>query len=508
MQLNSVVHVLTYFFVTFFIIFITKFLYLFFPTTTDRRKVINAFAMLLFFIILSITGVFHYIPWIKYQYSQDATHFAIVFFSTMLFVTSLDYFIWDGIITRNNKIGIPKIITNIFKFIIYFFSIIITLHVVYGMQLSGLLAATGLLTFILGIASQSTLSNLFAGLALQFGGKLKKGEYIKGNNFNGVVSEFNWRSVTIIDYYNKTGSNTVVVPNTIAANDVLTVYSHVGEGFVAVLTFRVYLLEDISAMLEIANNIIHDVAPNASPYCDVWNIDDNTLEIAVSHTVYSCDEMYTVRINFFSVLYSKLLKAGLTLALPRINLAGEDFNKYFINKLPDPPSKDDVCNDLSQVSVFNDIGLSIIQKLVNLGEIIFYAQGEIICGQDNPGSSFFILLGGSVLTLQQHAGKRQAMRSLSLHDVFGLKSFLLGEPRRVTVQSDSNLTWVIQFEREDLQAFIAEHPDFLEKISAILIKREMENKHKMESLDDSGKHTDNIAEILKRKIRNLFFKQN
>jgi small-conductance mechanosensitive channel len=84
-----------------------------------------------------------------------------------------------------------------------------------------ILATTAVGAVILGFALQETLSNLFAGLAIQVEKPFRVGHWVTIGGQNGLVSEITWRATKI---RTKAG-NFVIVPNSVLARDTITNFS-------------------------------------------------------------------------------------------------------------------------------------------------------------------------------------------------------------------------------------------------------------------------------------------
>ena len=69
---------------------------------------------------------------------------------------------------------------------------------VFNIDITNISAASGLGAFILGWSAKPTLTEFFAGIAIQMGGKLKKNAVVCIDHEEGILSDFNWRSISII----------------------------------------------------------------------------------------------------------------------------------------------------------------------------------------------------------------------------------------------------------------------------------------------------------------------
>jgi small-conductance mechanosensitive channel len=88
------------------------------------------------------------------------------------------------------------------------------LHVPVG----GLIATSGAMAIVIGLAVQSTLSDVFSGLVINTTEPYQPGDWISVDGVEGKVVEMNWRATHILNAQ----GNTVVVPNNVAAKAKIT----------------------------------------------------------------------------------------------------------------------------------------------------------------------------------------------------------------------------------------------------------------------------------------------
>jgi small-conductance mechanosensitive channel len=85
--------------------------------------------------------------------------------------------------------------------------------------ISTVLATSGVLAIVLGLALQNTLADVFAGLAINVERPFGAGDWITVNTLaEGQVIEINWRATRI----KTTANDIIVMPNSVIAKAVLT----------------------------------------------------------------------------------------------------------------------------------------------------------------------------------------------------------------------------------------------------------------------------------------------
>lgn len=498
---NSGVHIASMMTITCFILLFTKIVFIIIGLKTDKARLVNALCLFVFFFVLLMLDAFSNLPWIDSLEYQRAVSAITAFLAVVLFTTSLDYFIWNGVAKRGGRPGAPKILTNILKYLIYFIVLVSIANQIYGMPITTLLAAAGLLTFILGYASQQTLGNLFAGIAIQFGGKLKKGQYVSVANISGYIDEFNWRSVSI------TRKTTVIVPNSSLANSNVDILSQAGDIINVKFSINVSLSVNLDKVFFIANEAVREASRQLDDYYVA--VDEfpssSDCKIFIKIPAIDVDEYFLVKKHFFSSFYSKCRRENIPLGTNGVFLHEYQREAFFKEKQPQILDSQSIYEIIKKVSIFEDIDEKSLSKICSTGQLKYFALGEHVIQQNAEGDSMYIILTGDAITMEEHNDRKVQMRSLTGLDFFGLKAFLLAEPRRISVEISSLDAWLFEIKRDLFSPIMEKYPDILQKLTDILVQRETENirKHKNIDLDEADV---SIAEIFREKIKHLFKK--
>ena len=97
---------------------------------------------------------------------------------------------------------------------IYTAAVSIVLISVLGLPIGGLLATSGILAIVLGLALQNTLADVFAGIAFGIEAPFNVGDRISlADKIEGTVVQMNWRSIRI----HTDGDDVAIVPNGVVA---------------------------------------------------------------------------------------------------------------------------------------------------------------------------------------------------------------------------------------------------------------------------------------------------
>jgi small-conductance mechanosensitive channel/CRP-like cAMP-binding protein len=97
---------------------------------------------------------------------------------------------------------------------IYIAAILVVLISVLALPIGGLLATSGVLAIVLGLALQNTLADVFAGIAFGIESPFSVGDRISvTDRIEGTVVQMNWRSIRILT----DGDDVAIVPNSVVA---------------------------------------------------------------------------------------------------------------------------------------------------------------------------------------------------------------------------------------------------------------------------------------------------
>jgi small-conductance mechanosensitive channel len=138
--------------------------------------------------------------------------FVIVYFSIGAFVISrvLTIFINQWLKVEKQYAQTPKLINKAVSIIVYILAFLMVLNY-FKIEITPLIATLGVGGIAIGLALQSTLSNLFAGIQILSDNPFTVGDFVSliGTDIEGYITDIGWRTTRL-----RTLPNTiVVVPN-------------------------------------------------------------------------------------------------------------------------------------------------------------------------------------------------------------------------------------------------------------------------------------------------------
>jgi small-conductance mechanosensitive channel/CRP-like cAMP-binding protein len=372
-------------------------------------------------------------------------------------------FIWPLYGYPGESARIPSFLPQIASLVTIVALSFVGLGVFYHIAVPGLLAGSGVIAIIIGIALQDTLANIFAGFGLQAGRAYRVGDWLLIDGGHVEVTEINWRSTrfrtndsvsmdipnsqlakaTIVNLYYPTPLHAVrvrvSVDHRIPPNDVKEALARAAANATGVMSdpaVRVYLIDFSEASLR------YEIK--------AWIMDGGRfLEIVDA-----------VRTNVWYELNRRGIK--LTFSVQQIELTRRPI-EYSSDSI-DP-------NLIGAQALFSSLDPKQSQELAKSARRIRFGRGERIIEQGGTGDSMFILSRGSAEVLVTNDGAPVVVGSLKVGDCFGEFSLLTGEPRSATVVAQVDCE-VVEIEKESLGTLLRQDPMLADLLSeSIMLRR-------------------------------------
>ncbi len=319
--LLSILGIISYLFYRFFL-----------KNVSDERhhNLKNHFKNLLkYFITMSVLyGLF----FIGAQSSNDSEHIrhvlpyiGLITFTSgaLFFVKTCRLLVLQYLFLGSMRAGVPSLLVNIFSLVLSILIGFWTVSVVFGVQLTPLLATSAAFSIILGLALQDTLGNLFAGISLQIDKTFEIGDWLEIMNGTvkivGQVKELSWRSTVLVGFTDES----IVLPNKLVAQSQVSNFSPEGQPIVRSQTFKIAFGADINKTIEIleqAASQISDVRGIPAPFAYVTETTDHGISIKVVYFIENYGRQYLIADKVFKVAYEMLLKNSIQIARPSIHL--------------------------------------------------------------------------------------------------------------------------------------------------------------------------------------------
>jgi len=356
-----------------------------------------------------------------------------------------------------------KLLQDLLAGLIYLAAVFAIIAYVFNLPIQGLLATSGAIAIILGLAIQSTLSDLFSGLVLNFSRPYRPGDWINlEGGTDGRVIEMNWRATHIL-----TGRRDLaIVPNsTIAKSKIVNVSSPSG---IHGTTITVQL--DKRAPPSIGTEILGLALLNCrlivgvpSPTVAVKSITAAYTEFEITFFVEELTSATQAQNELFDLIFRHLAAAGLDLAYP------ENRSMQTAADLNAEKSKTRLEVLLDLVAIFATLTIADRGAIAAKLKQQSYDQGETLFEPGRVFQSLFIVASGILSLIRNKAEIETELRRLGPGDHFGEIGLLTGAPSTVKITA---LTPVVVYElaKDDLAPILQARPEISRELCRALAR--------------------------------------
>lgn len=341
-----------------------------------------------------------------------------------------------------------------------------------GLDLSGLVTTSAVITGIIAFSMQETLGNILGGLALQLDNSIAIGDWIRVDDVSGQVIEVHWRHTAV----RTRNGEIVVLPNSMLMKGKFTI---VGSADVPQwrrwITFQVsnaFPPQRVIAAVEeaIGQAEIPHLSRQPMPQCIATDFRDGLTHYAVRYWL--TDALFDdptdslVRIHLFAALQ----RQSIALAPPvlAVNLTAESSEREQLLRARELDLRKRTLSKLELFSGFSDSELSEIAATLTFAP---FARGDVITRQGAIAHWLYIVISGEVdIWFESPDRERHLLTTLSAGRVFGEMGLMTGEPRRATVTARTDAE-CYRLDKKGFEHIIQSRPELADFFAHILSER-------------------------------------
>lgn len=187
---------------------------------------------------------------------------------------------------------------------------------VFGAPIGTLVATSGVVAIILGLALQNTLGDVFSGIALTLGRTFSIGDWIQlADGTEGRIVQNDWRSTQLLTPAN----NIVVLPNSALAKVSLTNLTRPDETHLATLLVRIAIDRQplvVETILKAALDECQRIVQTPKPIVAFKGIDAIAVDVELQFRVTSPANRTPARNEVIDVVSRHCAENGLQFAMP------------------------------------------------------------------------------------------------------------------------------------------------------------------------------------------------
>lgn len=428
----------------------------------------------------------------------------LILFGTIFGWVLFDRLVSYGWLAKKERAGMPIILRQLCGAVVVLIAASSILKWGYGLELTGLIATSGVAAVILGFAMQDLLSNVIAGFSIHVTGAYQVGDWllIGDGDKRAEVTEINWRSTRLTD----NDRISYELPNSEVVKNRIVNLNHPRAEHGVRLRFGL----DYDTPPALAKEVILKAARSAQGVLEAPGPMVFTREFGDSSITYelriwmrharlynvTCDEIRTA-------LWYELGRRNMRIPFPIRTLDKRKHN------IPDAivSSRDRAAEILRGGTALECLTEAESDRLVENGKLLVYGPREPLVTRGDVGESMFVVLEGSVEVIgKTEKGPRVVLASLGVGECFGEMSLVTGEPRNATVRAKGDVL-VLEIRKGDLSPLMSENPELAERLGELLEKRRKNRSERLHRADEelaSGKPGEQTTRSLSNRIRDFF----
>ncbi|VTZ48087.1 Cyclic nucleotide-regulated small mechanosensitive ion channel [Methylocella tundrae] len=365
---------------------------------------------------------------------------------------------------------------------------------VFNVPVGALFATSGAVAIIAGLALQSTLADVFSGIAINLGRSYRIGDWIIiDGGIEGKIVEANWQAV----HFLTASHDLAIIPNSVLAKAKLINVSYPDEAHVVTTAVRLEPTIPPSHFVDIAlevlascNVILHDPAPNVA----IKSLSASAIELELRYRIPNRSVVDDARNEVLDRVFRHAAAAGLKFAPAQGDVLPPAAGAEATQPMRTPE------RIIKNLPLFSSLGNEHMTLLAEKMKRTEYAAGEAVIERGAVSQTLAILQSGALALYHEVNGREHELVRLAPGDYFGEGGLLLGEPQHGTIRALTHAV-VYEIKADDLAPVLRERLTLSQELGQALARRRA-----MQAADEaagSGR-AEHSAKRLADRIRELF----
>jgi branched-chain amino acid transport system substrate-binding protein len=306
-----------------------------------RLKFIWIFQVIFLFLLLISTEIFVINSVIEYLHIVSIKTVIVIFkvlwwvIPAILLNMAVERFLWLSLEEATGR-TVPNLMRFVTALLIYTLALFGVIAFVLEKPITSLLATSGVVTIIIGLAIQMNLSNIFSGIALNIDRSIRIGDWVQIGKFDeGKVMNINWRVTQI-----KTRRDYMLsIPNSTISTSNIHNFSYPDDQYWLLVRVPIEPKHDprkvesllLNAVLSVEQGIVKNVNPGI--WLENIQIGNVNNEFVTNYVIFFKTENYQNKFrvlkNVWTNIWINLNQAGIIPATLQSSENGEEYKTAF-----------------------------------------------------------------------------------------------------------------------------------------------------------------------------------
>jgi small-conductance mechanosensitive channel len=366
--------------------------------------------------------------------------------------------------------ALPKITRDFLLFVSYVILLLIVLRFRSNVNLASLLTTSAVVTVVIGLAAQATLSNFFSGLIIQAEHPFNIGDWIQFEDHEGIVAGISWKSTQIL-----TREQVLVyIPNSVLSSSTFMNYSKPTRKKIT----RMFIGVEYDASPSKVNTAILEVIDQhpktlnlPRPHTRLVEFGDFAITYEIRFWIDNFGQEPQIKADINKQLWYRLRRYNIRIPFPiRDVYHGHIEREHNLQKKQ--ALQKEIESMLEKVPILSPLSSEERKELSNLVKIEVYGAEELIVQAGEVGDSMYIIRYGVCEAFR--LGENHQVKMLSTMkrgDFFGEISLLTGENRTASIKAVKDTALVV-INKEIFAKLLTANPHISEEIGQVVIQRQ------------------------------------
>jgi small-conductance mechanosensitive channel/CRP-like cAMP-binding protein len=341
--------------------------------------------------------------------------------------------------------GKGHLLQDVMGAIIFLVAAVAAAGYVLDLPVKGLLATSGAVAIIFGLAVQSTLGDVFSGIVLNATKPFRVDDWIRVDDIEGKVIEIDWRSTHLLT----SEGSMAVIPNSMAAKTRIVNFSRPDHFHSVTLNLELstrlrpsLVLDSLDKALQGCRELL--TQPKASAVVVKSGL--RVVEYEVTAYVQSRDRRSAVRNQLFDLIHRQL--------------ASTETRQ---DQLRPATRQSAVLNTVGALRMLSDADRAQLERHMQLSA---YPAKEIILAEGVVPDALYIIESGVISASLLRSDGWQELGRMGPGELIGETGFVDATPTlaRFCAYTDC---MVYRIEKADLEPWLAEHPELIGALAGL-----------------------------------------
>jgi small-conductance mechanosensitive channel len=411
------------------------------------------------------------------------------FFSWLVFtfaVLRLGLYVYgDLFVVRWKQGSFPAAFKNIITAFVIIVVALILLKEILDINVTSLIATTTVLTATIGLAFQSTLANMLAGLTIHLEKPLRQGDWISAGGHEGRVIDITLRSTRImtIDH------NEVFIPNSKVLSEAVVNYSLENTLHVRKLSVGVSYWVPPNKVRKVILDVlasVEGVSKLPAPIVRLIHYGDFSIQYEMRYCIEDFSRHIDIAADIMHLIWYRFKRNGIDIPMPIRNINVSQITAERV-RAEQEQRDSEIMVLMEQVEIFSPLSKAELTKLVKEVRVETYSTGEIPVRQGDQGDSFYFIKNGRVdVVVEKSPGEKSVVATLGPGNFFGEMSLLTGAVRTASIVVKEDAEFIV-IDKDSFGSTLVNNPSIAESLSHILSERQAGLDAERERLDAAAR---------------------